>query len=120
MVTTETMISNVYYGIPSGNYDGSSMNWFSDALKAADYYRGHGSVQSVRYQLNGVVAKMYVEATLDPDPDTANWVTTFVISDGENPVNVYRSDTITGNFTWMRIRVEDFTAGWIQLVTLSY
>ena len=40
MITTETLLNSTVHGIPSGNYDGSSQDWFSDAVKAANYYRG--------------------------------------------------------------------------------
>jgi hypothetical protein len=120
MSTTEVVIKDVYYGIPNGNYDGSSMDWASDGVQAVDYYKGHGSLQSVRYQLSGVVARIYVEGTLDSDPENANWFTTIVIGDGINPLNIYRSDSIVGNFTWARVRVEAFSAGLINQITLTY
>ena len=39
-MTTETILGTTVYGTPSGNYDGSSQDWFSDAVQAAaDAYR---------------------------------------------------------------------------------
>ena len=47
MVNTNTILSSTVYGTPSGNYDGSSQDWYSDAVQAADFFRGRGGLQTV-------------------------------------------------------------------------
>ena len=119
MTTTATILSTTTYGQPSGNYDGSSQNWASDAQPAAEYYRGYGGLQTIAYSVTGFVGKLVLEATLDSDNNSATWFTTSmyesttVITD-RHPVS------ISGNFTWMRVRVELFDAGTIDSVTITY
>lgn len=120
-MTTETILDTTEYGVPSGNYDGSSQDWLSDAVKAAAYYRGQGSVQTVLFQVTGFEGVLTLEATMDSDPDTAGWFETFVYGDGStNPITDYHPATITGRFTWMRVRVEGFSGGTINTVTITY
>lgn len=122
MITTQTFLSDVSYGEPSGNYDGSSMDWYSDALPAANYYRGRGGLQTVTFRVTDFVGGITVEATLDSVPDTAVWFSTYDFGDPSTmaPFTDYHPVTITGNFTWLRLRVVDFDQGVIQFVTLAY
>jgi hypothetical protein len=48
--STVTMLDNVEYGSASGNYDGSSQLFYSNAVPAANYYAGYGSIQTIRYE----------------------------------------------------------------------
>ena len=115
-----TLLDTTIYGEASGNYDGSSQDFHGDPVIAADYYRGYGGLQSVRYRLNDFVGIIYVEATLDPTAIDANWFTTLEIGDGSTVESVDRSQSVIGNFTWMRVRVANFTAGIIDSITLTY
>ena len=118
-MTTETILDTTQYGVPSGNYDGSSQDWASDAVRAANYYRGRSGLQTVLFDVTAFEGIMHVEATLDSDPETATWFETFVLGDGSS-ITSYFSTNIVGNFTWMRVRVEGFAGGTIDSVTLSY
>lgn len=120
-MTTETILATTVYGTPSGNYDGSSQDWFSDAVKAANYYRGQGSVQTVLFSVQDFEGTLHLEATLDSNPSDAAWFSTFVYGDGSTtPLTDYHPESIVGNFTWMRIRVEGFAGGTINTVTITY
>jgi hypothetical protein len=116
MITTETLLSNVVHGTPSGNYDGSSQDWFGTAVKAADYYRGRGGIQTVNFNVTGFDGIIVIEATLDTDPDSAAWFNTLNFND----TTVQRSESIVGNFTWIRARVQNFDSGTINSVTVTY
>lgn len=119
--TTQTILDTTVYGTAAGNYDGSSQDWVSDARKAANYYRGYGSIQTVTISVTGFEGIMYLEATLDSDPDSAAWFPTYTYGDGSTtPLSDYHPATITGNFTWMRVRVEGFSGGTINSVTITY
>lgn len=120
MSTTLTILDSTTYGIPNGNYDGSSMDWASDGQRAADYYRGYGGLQTLRYQLTGFVGRMIFEATLDPTAIDANWFTTLDLDYTTSPVSELRGESIQGNFTWMRVRIEDFAAGTVNFVNIIY
>lgn len=120
-MTTEIILGTTDYGVPSGNYDGSSQDWPSDAVKAANYYRGRGGLQTVTFSVAGFEGIMRLEATLDSDPDSAVWFQTYVYGDGSTiPLTDYHPATVTGNFTWMRVRVEGFSGGTINSVTITY
>ena len=76
MTTTATILGTTVYGTASGNYDGSSQDWASNAAQAANYYRGRGSVQTVTIDMSGFEGVIVLEATLDADPNSATWFDT--------------------------------------------
>ena len=122
MITTQTMLASTTFGVPAGNYDGSSQDWYSNAVRAADYYRGRGGLQTVTISVDNFVGILKIEATLDYEPDSVDtkWFDTYIYSDGITPITDYHPETITGNFTWMRVRVEGFDGGTINSVTITY
>jgi hypothetical protein len=118
--TTQILIDDVTYGIASGNYDGSSQDWYSNAVPAANYYGGQGNLQTIVYQLQGFVGIITIEATLNDAQESAPWFDVATYSDGSSietgtiPVNVI------GNFTWIRAHITGFDAGTIQAITVAY
>jgi hypothetical protein len=118
--STISILDNVVYGTASGNYDGSSQLFYSNAVPAANYYAGNGSIQTIRYTLSGVVGIITVQATLNDLPEQAQWVDISVRGDGSTADSGITTATVTGNFSWIRARVEAFDSGTIQAVTLSY
>jgi hypothetical protein len=119
MTTTATILGTTVYGTASGNYDGSSQDWASDAAQAANYYQGRGSVQTVTIDMSGFEGVIVLEATLDADPRSATWFDTYDIQ-AASALTQRQVATITGNFTWMRVRVSDFDAGTINFVNITY
>lgn len=120
MITTETILNDVEHGVPSGNYDGSSQDWFSDAVQAANYYRGRGGLQTLALRVQDFVGLIRVEATLDTLADTAHWFEIYEYGDLINPLTDYHPVTLTGNFVWIRLNIVGFDGGTIQSVTISY
>jgi hypothetical protein len=120
MATTYTMLGTTVYGVPSGNYDGSSQDWVSDAVRAADYYRGYGGLQTITFTVTGFIGIIHLEATLDPNPGPAAWINTYSIGDTSTILTDRHPASIVGNFTWMRLRVELFDAGTINSVSITY
>jgi hypothetical protein len=105
------------YGTPSGNYDGSSEDWAGQRQKAVGYYRQPAGVQSLLFETDGFVGVMDIQGALDADPGNDDaW---FAIQ-GVGPGTYTTSISIKGNFTWMRIRVREFSAGEITSVTITY
>jgi hypothetical protein len=120
-MTTEVLISNVTYGTPSGNYDGSTQDWISVPGKAANYYRGRGSVQTIDTEFTAFVGTCTIEATLDSDPDNATWFgVDLEFGDDTTPLTQRRSDAVLGNFTWLRARIDNFTSGTIVGVAIYF
>lgn len=119
MTTVNTILDATVYGQPSGNYDGSSQNWYSDPVQAADYYRGRGGLQTVTFSLNQFDGEIRLQATLDTLPDTATWFDVYTIGDG-TPLTDYHPESVLGNFVWVRCNVRLFEAGTINFVTITY
>jgi hypothetical protein len=118
-VNTLTILGTTQYGVPSGNYDGSSLDFFSDGTKGVAYYRGQGSIQTVYYRVTGFQGQIILRATLDQNWEDANWVEvdTFdctVPTTSTNPIS------LTGNYTWFRAEIVDFEAGTIDSITVVY
>lgn len=120
-MTTYAILAQTVHGTASGNYDGSSLDFASDAVQAADYYRGRGSVQTVKSDLVGFQGKIRIQGTLDADPQQAQvaWFDTYTIN-AVTPLTTFDPHTIPGNFTWMRALVEDFQAGTIKYIDIIY
>lgn len=119
--TTLQLLPTTTYGTPSGNYDGSSLDFAGDRQQAANYYGGFGGLQTVAFYLNGFQGRIEIQATLDSVPATElSW---FQISNFDSTSSTTTnnfSHNITGNFTWIRARVLDFEAGTISKIMLSY
>jgi hypothetical protein len=119
--TTLQLLPTTTYGTPSGNYDGSSEDWSGDQQKAADYYGGFGQLQTIAFYLSGFQGKIKIEATLDSVPAVdADWFKVYEFDSTSSPTTNNFSTNITGNFTWIRANVEEFSAGTITKVYMSY
>lgn len=120
MSQTQTILATTVYGQASGNYDGSSQDWYSDPVQAADYYRGRGGLQTVTFNLNQFEGLLVLQATLDTVPDTATWFDVYEIGDGSVPLTDYHPESIVGNFVWVRTHTTAFEGGTIDSVTITY
>ena len=123
-MTTKTILATTVYGVPSGNYDGSSQDWSSDPVTAANYYRGRGGVQTIQWRFIGVQGDVTIQATLDADPATVQWFDVTSYGDGSTAdsttITDVHYDSVLGNFTWLRAVVTNFTDGTIELVSATY
>lgn len=119
--TTLQLLPTTTFGTPSGNYDGSSLDWSGDAQQAANYYGGFGGLQTIAFFLNGFQGLIKIEATLETSPTTDDqW---FKISEFDSLTTTTTENfarNITGNFTWIRANVEGFEAGSIEKIMMSY
>ena len=118
--TTQTLLSDVVYGTASGNYDGSSQDFYSDAVPASNYYGGQGALQTITYRLQNVIARITMQATLNDQVEQAHWFDIDTYGNGVDPVTETHPVSVVGNFVWLRARVESFDAGTIQAVTAAY
>ena len=107
--------------IPETEYDGSTSDITGDRQKAASYYPTGTGLQSVLFDVNDFVGVITIQATLDSDPTAdAEWFDVYTFPDDSSATTAILSHAVTGNFTWMRVRFEDFSQGTIQFVTISY
>ena len=119
--TTLQLLPTTTYGTPSGNYDGSSEDWSGDQQKAANYYGGFGDLQTIAFYLNGFQGRIKIEASLDSVPDLdSQWFKVYEFDSNSSPTTNNFSTNVVGNFVWMRANVEDFSAGSITSVVMSY
>jgi hypothetical protein len=119
-MTTETILGLTVNGVPSGNYDGSSTNFDSNGVKGVGYYRGQGSIQTVYQRITGFQGIVVLQATLDQEWETAQWVDVNTFGDGSSVVSGTYPVSLTGNYTWLRAGIRDFTAGTIDSITVTY
>jgi hypothetical protein len=118
--STLTLLATTVHGTPAGNYDGSSLDFVGDAVPAANYYGGQGSVQTVTYRLDNFVGRIAIEATLNDQKESAPWFEVAVYGNGVDADSGTIPATVLGNFTWLRARITDFTAGTIQSINVAY
>ena len=122
-----TLIPETEYGVPSGNYDGSSETSFSgDRQKGVGYYKRSGSTQTVRFRTDDFAGVITIQGSLDTDPTAdTEWFDLYTFpgdsaQDGSTAISADFSTSLTGNFAWLRASVSAFTGGTITSVTLTY
>lgn len=119
--TTLPLLPTTSYGTPSGNYDGSSAAFNGNSQQAANYYGGLGNLQTIAFFLTAFEGRIIIEASLDSQPiNDGNWFRIYDFDTASGIITNNFSTNITGNFAWIRARVEDFLGGTINKVTISY
>ena len=118
--TNLTLLPLTVYGTPSGNYNGSSTTFVGYSIPAANYYAGQGAIQAVTYTINGLVAVITIQATLENDTPQAAWFNIHSYGNASTPTTSTYANSVIGNFSHLRAVVTDFTAGNITSVTAAY
>lgn len=120
--TVLQLLPSTTYGTPSGTYDGISANFNGERQQAANYYGGFGGLQTVAFYFNSFRGRVELQATLDSNPTAdSDWFRVYDVDYTDSSTATANFSTnITGNFTWIRARVEQFTAGTISRITISY
>lgn len=113
-LTTLVLLPTTVYGIPSGNYDGHSATFFGNAIPAANYYMGQGTVQTVLVVETSLMATVTLQATLNDTPGQAAWFDVSTVGNVASPQTGTDTITAVGNFAWLRARVDSFTAGTVS------
>jgi len=118
--TNLTLLPLTVYGTPSGNYNGSSTTFVGNSIPAANYYAGQGAIQTLTYTLDGLVAVITIQATLENDTPQAAWFDIDSYGNASIPTTSTYANSVIGNFSHLRAVVTDFTAGNITSVTAAY
>lgn len=118
--TNLTLLPLTVYGTPSGNYDGSSATFVGNSIPAANYYAGQGAIQTLTYTIDGLVAVITIQATLENDTPQAAWFDIDSYGNASIPTTSTYANSVIGNFSHLRAVVTDFTAGNITSVTAAY
>lgn len=118
--TNESLLPTTVYGTPSGNYNGTSLEFIGNAIPAANYYGGQGSAQTALIETTGLLGIITIEGSLNDWTQQAEW---FAIETYGN-ATVATTDTqainMLGNFVWIRARVTEFTAGTINSANVIF
>ena len=119
-LTSEVLLTSTTYGTASGHYDGSSQDFFSDVGRAADYYAGQGSIQTVLIQVTDFIGRIRLQASLNDDPAEALWFELYDYDQTDGPTTDYHPVTFTGNYVWLRAEITGFDSGTINNITVTY
>ena len=117
-MTTLALLPATTFGTPSGNYNGNSTSFIGNAVPAANYYGGQGSIQTLTFTIANLTATLTTQATLSDDPTDSLWFDVYTLT-GNVSTNTI-TDSPIGNFSWLRVAVTNFTAGNITVATATY
>ena len=124
--TTLILLPQTVYVNP-GN--GSPYTVTGNSQPAAAYYLGNQDLQTVNIKVANCTGNIVIEASLATTPASGDWFKVYeLIADANAASNsapqiasnasVYTN--INGNFVYMRAKIEDFQAGAVQFVKLTY
>lgn len=90
---------------------------------AASYYISNKDLQTAAIKLSGVNGNVFIEASLLAAPTESDWFKVYELqanlqANTNSTVSTYTN--LVGNFTKIRAKVEDFTAGTIEYIKVSY
>jgi len=117
-MTTLALLPATTFGTPSGNYNGNSTSFVGNAVPAANYYGGQGSVQTLTFTVANLRATLTTQATLNDDPTQDHWFDVYALT--ANATSNTTTNSPIGNFSWLRVAVTNFTAGNITVATVTY
>ena len=108
--TTQTLVPALEY--TAGN------TYVGNAVPAANYYGGQGAIQTILFDVDAFQGNISIEATLNDLQDSAPWfeIANLIAAN----ISSVTSNTVVGNFTWLRATITDFAAGNVNTVTASY
>jgi hypothetical protein len=116
----EYLLNRTVYGAASGNYDGSSQDFIGDPVRAANYYGGQGSIQTVTIRISGFIGNNKIQGTLNEKPRIqAAWFDLEEL-DSPSPSTAVDGRTIVGNFTFLRAKITGFDGGIIDSIIEAY
>ena len=86
------------------------------------YYGFADGVHTFQTRVTSLVATVKIQGTLATDPASTDWVdlSSVITSDGSTASTNSYLTNLTGNYTWVRIAVSEFTAGTINSVYLAH
>lgn len=119
-ISTTEFLPTTTYGTAAGNYNGVDPAFIGNAVPAASYYGGQGSVQTATVTTTGFVGRITIQATLATVEQQAAWTDLVTIGNGTTPLTTTTAPTFVGNFVWLRAVVTEFSAGVINSARVVY
>ena len=120
--TSVQLLPTTTNGSAVGNYDGSSLSFDGDKAKGDGYYGFSDGVHTVQTRVTAFVGTLKIQGSLQKDPASTDWVDidNILIGDGSTAFSNSYLNNFTGNFVWIRVSVEGFTAGTINSVYMAH
>ena len=120
-MATTILLQNIENGVPSGNYDGSSQEFYSDAGKGNGYYQGYEALQTIEMRVENFQGTVIIQGTLGAIPLASAWVDLGSIDLNDSSLNTLTTSfIILGEYTWIRAHMIDFQAGKVDYLTSTY
>lgn len=125
--------------------DSTSTTYTSDKAKADGYYKGGDGYHTMAFKLSDFVGKLTVQGTLATEPTADDWFDIELLN--PNSLSIYSVDAtgavdvgveiteldytdagttiskmynFTGNFVWVRVKVDSFVQGTINHIRVNY
>jgi len=115
------LLPTLSFGTGAGPYDGVSPDFTGVPAKASSYYRRlYTGTQTVSYNLLNFDGEVIVMGTLVENPTETDWVSLHTIDAIGVPLTETSFVTLTGNYVWFRVSVNQFVAGNINQLDLTY
>ena len=118
--TNESLLPTTVYGTPSGNYDGTSLEFIGNAIPAANYYGGQGSAQTALIETTGLIGIITIEGSLNDWTQQAEWFTIETYGNATVGTTGTQAINMLGNFVWIRAKVTEFTTGIINSANVIF
>lgn len=125
-----TLIPSTSHGTATGNYDGSSIYFYSDAAKGDGYYGYNDGFHTVSWQVTSFIGDIKIQGSLVETPATDDWFDITMTDpagatytspyDGSTAQTAHVAYNFTGNFVNIRASVTNFTAGSINKLRFNY
>jgi hypothetical protein len=107
--------------------DSSSESRIGEKHTGDGYYGRSDGLHTVQYSLNGFQGTVILEATLATQPEDEDWFTVYSQDhalSGSIPNNAQEKLSVihnfTGNYVWVRARLENWTDGTVNFIKLNH
>jgi len=97
----------------------------SDPIRGDGYYGRADGFHTVQYNLSGLIGTLKIQATLSVEPKESDWFTVY-----ENTYDLQSTPGVeetankltnfTGNYVYIRVKVDNWSAGTIESVYLNH
>jgi len=94
-----------------------------ETVQAASYYLGNQDLQTVSFSFSEVTGNLVVEGTLASTPTDDDWFKVYEVSannQANTNANLKSFTNLTGNFVYIRAKINDFNHGVVNFVKVSY
>ncbi len=96
-------------------------------FKGDGFYGRSDGLHTVQYSLNGFQGTIIIEATLASDPQEEDWFIVYSQNyelsgslPGNSQQNESHIENFTGNYVWIRARLEDWSDGTVNFIKLNH